>query len=54
MSEPKVTGLAACLACAGYGTIWVNWNPKPVQCGHCHGTGESCATKDDGSLEAPA
>ena len=28
-----------CKVCEGNKTIWVSWESRPVQCGHCHGTG---------------
>lgn len=29
-----------CPFCDGHGSIWTSWGgTKPVQCGHCHGTG---------------
>lgn len=39
MMPPDPTPPGKCPACEGHGDIWTNWSPKPVQCGHCHGTG---------------
>lgn len=30
-----------CDVCEGNKDIWVSWESRPVQCGHCHGTGLS-------------
>lgn len=36
-----------CSICEGHGTVWVNWHPTPVTCGHCDGTGVRQVKEDE-------